>query len=106
MTHDLEVLRQWIRIVQLITCVAVTSFPILYSFTPWRTRPVGKILMLQGIAFATAMDVSSIISYWRPTNIILVFWIYAFILTFVAVATSLLSVLVVRMNRPFFRRRR
>jgi ABC-type bacteriocin/lantibiotic exporter with double-glycine peptidase domain len=36
----------------------------------------------------------------------LVFWIYAFILTFVAVATSLLSVLVVRMNRPFFRRRR
>lgn len=106
MTHDLEALRTWIRIVQLITCIAVTSFPILYSFTPWRSRTVGKILMFQGIAFAVAMDVSTIIAYithYIAINVIVLFWAYAFILTLVAVATSLLSFWVVRMNRPFFK---
>lgn len=106
MTHDLEVLRAWIRIVLLITCVAVTSFPILYSFTPWKSRPVGRLLMFQGIAFAVAVDVSYAMAYWRPLDILVLFWINAIILTLISLATSLMSIWVVRMNRPFFRFRK
>lgn len=105
MTHDLEVLRAWIRIVTVITALAVTSFPILYSFTPWRTRPVGRILMLQGISFAVAIDLSTIFSFWRPSNILVLFWANAFILTIIAISTSSLTWWVWKSNRPWRNRR-
>jgi hypothetical protein len=91
MNHDLEVLIFWIRIVQVATAISVTSFPILYAFKPWRSTITGRLLMLQGVAFAMALDVTALFAYWRPSNLLVMLWIDAIILTFIAIATSSLT---------------
>lgn len=98
MSTDIEVLRMWIRIVGVITAIATTSFPILYAFSPWRSRPIGRILMFQGVAFATAIDLSVIFSFWTPKPLLLVFWIDALVLTGVAASTSAMTWFVWKMN--------
>jgi putative holin Dp-1 len=103
MTHDVEVLRLWIRVATVIAAIGATSFPIIYSFSSWRSRPLGRILMLQGVSLAAAMDLTVMFWIWRPTNILFVFWIYAAILTGIAVSTSSLTILVWNINHPRIR---
>lgn len=100
MTHDLELLRLWLRIATVICAVAVTSFPVLYSFKPWKQNTAGRLLMFQGVAFALAIDVSSILSFWRPSNILIWFWADLFILTIISIAVSALTWWMWQTNSP------
>lgn len=96
--RDIEVLRQWIRVVTLIAAIAATSFPAVYAFFPWRARPLGRVLMLQGVTLAAALNISLILSFVRPNNIMVLFWINAVILTGIAVSTSSLTYMVWKLN--------
>lgn len=98
MTHDINVLRAWIRIVLLVAAICTTAVPILYSFSPWRSRRVGQLFMLQALSFAAAIDMSLLFAYWRPRNILMLFWVDAFVLTAIAVSTAALAWLMVRLN--------
>lgn len=38
--------------------LATTAFPVLYSFTPWYKSVLGRIMMLNSIAFAFTVDMT------------------------------------------------
>jgi hypothetical protein len=99
-TRDINVLREWIRVVSFITAICTTAVPIIYSFSPWRSRVLGKLFMLQAISFAVAIDVSATFSIWRPSDILVIFWVDAIILTAVAASTASLTIFIWRMNAP------
>lgn len=100
MTHDIHVLREWIRVVVIIAAVCTTSVPVLYSFSPWRSRRLGQLFMLQAISFATAMDLSAVFSIWKPTDVLVLFWTDAVVLSAIAVSTASLALLMWTMNHP------
>lgn len=98
MTHELAVLLLWIRVVAIIASICTTAVPIMYSFSPWRSRLIGKLFMLQAIAFAVAMDLTALFSFWHPRDILVVFMIDASVLTAVAASTAALTILMWKMN--------
>jgi hypothetical protein len=92
MTHDIKVLTAWIFACVLVAAVGTTLVPILYAFFPWRMRPIGKLFMLQSIAFALAIDLTALFMLWPTQNILLLFWLNAFIFTFIAGVSISLAV--------------
>lgn len=99
MTQDIETLRAWIRVVQFIACICATAFPIFYAFSRWYASWLGRLLMLQGVALAAALDASLIFQFMRDNpNVMLRFVVYALVLTLIAIATAALTFMVVRMN--------
>lgn len=98
MTQDIEVLRAWIRVAVLYAAIGSTSVPFVYAFTAWRERPLGRVLMLQAVTFAAAMDLTALFSFWAPTNILVIFWIDAFVLTAICISTSMLAYMIWSLN--------
>jgi len=94
MTRDMEVLRAWIRVVLIITAICSNSVPILYSFSPWRRSVLGKLFMLQAVTLAIAVDLNVLFMIWRPTDVLVLFWINTIILTALAVSTGSLAVFI------------
>lgn len=88
MTHNIDLLRDWIRVVVIITAICTTSVPAIYALFPWRSRTIGKVLMMQAIAFAMAMDLSALFTVWTPKDILVIFWIDAIVLTAIAISTA------------------
>jgi hypothetical protein len=97
---SVEELRLWIRIVVVIATVATTSVPIVYAFTPWYTRPIGRLFMLQAVSFTIAMSLRLLTLFWIPKNPLVIFWIAAVTLTLIAGSTTALAILIWRMNHP------
>lgn len=100
MTRDIEVLRAWLLVVVVIAAVGATSVPIIYSFSAWWVRPIGRVLMLQSVAFAGAMDTTVIFAFWMPADILVLFWVQALIFTGIAVSTIALAKGIWRLNHP------
>lgn len=98
MTRDVEVLQQWILICVGFAALNTTFFPVLYLFSEWNESKLGRILMLQGVAFALAIDLTFLFAFWRPEDILVLFWINAAAFTLVAVATGLLTWMLWRTN--------
>lgn len=88
---DIEVLGMIIQVLLVIAASCVTLFPVLYSFYPWKTTKLGRILMFQGIAFAWSLDLTVLFQFWLPDSILLLFWIQAVSFAMIALATSLLT---------------
>lgn len=74
MTTDVETLRMYMRGALIFAAIGCTAWPVLYSFSPWRSRPIGKLLMLQAVVIAAVFDISVIFSFWAPQSISLIFW--------------------------------
>jgi type IV secretory pathway TraG/TraD family ATPase VirD4 len=100
MTRDVAVLQQYIRIVVVIAAICTTSVPIIYAFSRWYKSLLGQLFMLQSVSFAAAMDLTTVFMYWKPKDILIVFWADVLVLTGIAVSTLLLAVLIFTMNHP------
>lgn len=87
MTQDMKVLTAWIFLCVLLAAVGTTTVPIIYSFYPWRLRPIGRLFMLQSISFALATDLTAMFMLWPPNNLLVMFWINALVFSFIAVTT-------------------
>lgn len=98
MPHDLETLRRWLTVVLWITAICLTSLPVLYSFTGWRKSLLGRAFMLLTVSFATAVDMTILFQYWRPKDILTIFWVQGTIFTALSASGLILSILVVKMN--------
>ena len=98
MTRDIEVLEMIIVIDVVIAAFFTTAFPILYLFSEWNKSKLGKILMLQGVAFALAVDLTLLFAFWTPKDILVQFWVSAFVFTFIAFATGALCWMLWRTN--------
>lgn len=106
MTHDIHTLLHWLRVVLIVAAICATLFPILYLFSHWWSTMLGRLLMLQGVAFALALDVTCLFTYWRPTDILVEFWIDVIVFTLIAVATASLTVMMIRANYKKLRRKK
>lgn len=92
MTHDIKVLTAWILVCVIMAAIGTTAVPILYSFFPWRLRPIGKLFMLQSISFALAIDLTVLFFLWPPENILVLFWINAAVFTFISVTSMSMAI--------------
>lgn len=88
-----DALFAWVHVCLVIAAICTTMFPILYSLSPWRSTRLGQVLMLQGIAFALAMDLTALFTFWVPPSFKFRLIIDGVVLTFIAVTTSALTIL-------------
>jgi hypothetical protein len=86
-----------ILIFAIIAAICTTAFPILYAFYPWRSTILGKMLMLQALAFALAMDGTVIFNLWMP-NLIVGVIVEVVVFGMIAASTASLTVLMWRAN--------
>jgi hypothetical protein len=100
MTHDVHVLTEWIKVATFIAAICTTSVPVIYAFSPWYESKLGRLFMMKAVSFALAMDLTVIFMIWTPTNILVIFWTDAIVLTTIAASTASLAFLIWRMNHP------
>lgn len=93
MNSDPATLILWIRGCLWIAALCTTAFPLLYLFSAWQGSKLGRVVMLQAVAFALAMDVTLLFQYWTPSSPMVIFWINAFVLSLIAVASASLTVM-------------
>lgn len=104
--QDTEALEQWILICLIVASVCTTMFPLIWAFSRWWSTLLGRLLMLQAIAFSVAIDLTLFFQFWEPTpdDIMLIFWLNAIVFGLIAISTLLLTLTMVRMN--YIRRKR
>lgn len=90
----------WIRVCVIVAAISTTAVPIIYSFSRWRSRRLGQLFMLQALAFAAALDLRAVYMFYSPVNILLEFWVKAFVFTLIAISTTALSCLMWRLSHP------
>jgi hypothetical protein len=100
MTKDIHVLTAWIKYATIVAAICTTSVPIIYSFSPWWTSRLGLLFMFQAVSFAVALDLSAMFFIWHPSDILIIFWTDAIVLTAISVSTSLLAIFILGMNHP------
>ena len=100
MTRDIEVLRAWLLIVVIIAAIGATAVPILYSFLPWRKHKIGPPFMLKAITMAAALDMTVLFAFWTPSDILVLFWIEAVVFTGIAISTTTLVWVTIRLRYP------
>lgn len=93
MSPDVADLLFWIRVGLWVAAICTTSFPLLYLFSPWYGSKIGRALMLQGIAFAVTVDITLLFQYWETENLMLIFAINLFAISFIATASAALTVM-------------
>lgn len=104
MTRDPEILKSWLLIIFRIVTVCVTAVPIIYALTPWRTKPVGRIVMAQAVSIALAFNLTLLFQdLWRPKDILILFWISTSVYSFIGVSYAWLAVYIFKTN--FVRKR-
>jgi hypothetical protein len=100
MTHDLEALENWLQAFLFVAAFCVTLFPLLWAWSRWWSTLLGRLLMLQSVAFAAAIDLTAYYPFRPPTleHILVVFWLQAIVFGLIALASVLLTCTMIRMN--------
>lgn len=99
MTRDLVVLQWWIQVCLTVAAVCATSFPVIWAFSRWWETLLGRLLMLQGVSFALAINLTLVFRTWPPTHHIeLALITTAVVFGLIALSTSLLTATMIRMN--------
>lgn len=106
MTRDLETLQQSLLIFLWVAAVCTTIFPVLWAFSRWWSTLLGRLLMLEGVALALAVDLTLAFQYIEvtPDDLLLIFWLNAIVFGLIALASVLLTFTMIRMN--YIRRKR
>lgn len=100
MTRDAEVLRVYILVIVTMASIGTTSIPVIYAFSAWRSSPLGRAYMVKAITFAVTMDLTLLFMFWRPSNIMIRFWINAILLTAVAMTSAWMAWNIWRIGHP------
>lgn len=105
MTRDITVLLFWADICLAVAAVCLTAFPVLYMFSPWYSNSLGRAVMLRGLAFALAIDLTLLVQFWRPKDILVLFWMNALVFTFLAGTSIYWTVVMVRLNYKAYKKK-
>jgi hypothetical protein len=82
------------RLLLILAAITVTSFPVLYAFSPWYSRPLGWAVMLQAVTLMLAIWLKFTLTFFLadgPRGFLL--WTNVFVLSLIAIATSTLTYL-------------
>lgn len=91
-TRDMELVVIFGRLALIVAAITVTSFPILYLFTPWYKRPLGRAIMLQSLTLVLAIWLKFILTFFfkeGPRDFLL--WTNDIVLVSISVASSSLT---------------
>jgi hypothetical protein len=103
--HEMHVLINWLRVFLIAAVVFADLFVVLYAFSPWYRSAVGRLLMLQSISLALALDITLVFHFWPPHSIMVAFWIELFEFLLIALASCCLCVLLIVYYTRTLRRR-
>lgn len=100
MPEDIENLMHVLHFFLWVAAVCATIFPIAYAIVPWFRSALGRALMLQSVSLALALDVTLFFQYWNPypEHILIAFWVNVVVFGMIAVATSYLTFLLLRLH--------
>lgn len=91
-TSDMELPVLLGRILLIIAFFTVTSFPVLYAFSPWYKRPLGRAVMMQAMTLALAIWLKFFLTFFLvngPRTFLL--WTNVVVLALIITATSSLT---------------
>lgn len=91
MSPELETLFHWTQTCLIIAAITTTAFPVLYAFSPWYKSKLGRIVMAQSLAFAVAIDMTTIFQFWVPSSMRLILWLNALVFSSIAAASTALT---------------
>lgn len=96
----MEVLNAWLHGCLYLAAFFATAFPAVWAWSRWWSTLIGKLLMLQAVAFALALDMTALFQVWHPPedHVLTLFWVQTIVFTLIAISTCLLTVTMVRMN--------
>lgn len=97
--NDIDVLRTWVRVVLIVAGVCSTTLPVLYSFSPWRQRALGRLFMSLAISFAAVIDLWATLQLWK-LSLLMHYYFDVVVLTAVAISTVRLTYYMWRVNWP------
>jgi hypothetical protein len=98
-TRDMETAVIVGRILLIVATITTTSFPVLYAFSPWHKRPLGRAFMLEALTVAFAIWLKFILTFFLadgPRTILL--WMNVIILGLIIIFTSALTILLWRIR--------
>ena len=98
MTRDIETLRAYLRVIVVVVALCATSVPVVYSFSPWRSKPLGMLIMWLTVTLAVAVDVNILFMVWIPRDILVLFWINAIVLSMIGASTASLTFYIWKVN--------
>lgn len=95
-----------LQVFLVVAAVCCTAFPGLWAFSRWWSTTLGRLLMLQSVAFALAIDFTALFVFWEPglEHIMFIFYAQAVIFGLIAVSSVLLTMTMIKMN--YFRHKR
>ncbi len=88
------------RLILIVATVTVTSFPVLYAFSPWYRRPLGRAVMLQAATLMLAIWLKFTLTFFLangPRGFLL--WTNVVVLTLITISTSALTYLLWTIRR-------
>lgn len=100
MTRDIEQLQQALQIFLWIAAVCTTVFPLVWAFSRWWSTLLGRLVMLQSLALALAVDLTLAFQYIEvgPEDLMTIFWLNVIVFGLIAAASVLLTVTMIWMN--------
>lgn len=98
MSEDIHALNHVANVFLWLAAISATLFPIIYVFSPWYKTDLGRVVMLQAFAFAVALDVTLVFSYWKPGDVLFVHWVEVIVFGMIALATSSMTYLLWKLN--------
>lgn len=92
MPNDIDTVLHWTKVFGLIAAICVSTFPLLYLFSPWYRSQLGRSLMLQSFSVALALDISVVYQYWAfTTNLQTILIVNIGVLVFISLASLYLT---------------
>lgn len=98
MTPEDQALLTWALISLGVACVCLTVFPLLYLFSPWFKSSLGWAVMLRGVAFALATDLTLLAYLWRPNDVTILLWGNLLVFAFLAGTSVFWTYVMIRLN--------
>lgn len=98
MTRDLSTLWVWIHVCLIVAAICTTAFPVLYAFSPWYSRLLGRLVMLQAVVLAAMVDLTLLFQFWHIKNVLVAFWINAIMFSLVAVSSAALTLMLLKLR--------
>lgn len=100
MIRDVSVLNHWIRIIVVVAAICTASVPSVYAFSRWYKSWLGQLFMLQSIAFALAMWLFAVLSFWVSANRYIVIVSILVVLVLISISTLALTIMIIKINYP------
>lgn len=85
------------------TVVSIIAFLVMYGRVAWYKSELGRVFMLNKIAYAVILGFSIMFRFWKPDNPLVTSLINGFRYGLITYATALLTYVMIKMN--FFNRK-